>query len=338
MSSFDPSQRVAAAPAGATELDLSEWVALDHMPLNDHTKPLIIATMNGKYKEALNVYVKHFCGKADVVSAQLAGLDETKLVLRYWDTDAQLEESSINYKNSAGASVRASKAGGVRRILLEMARIASEATGDELDLPQAAGINAVESDKVPGAYLLNELIDLGSLECLNQDEENPVTNAISAYSEDAEEVAGLSLQSDPDVDHQLLLKLGFRQPVKLKAITFRGKTEDGTAPKVVKVFQGQMSIGFGEAEDQESVQTLELASSNIDEGDPVLLRFVKFQNVTTLQLFVQSNFGADVTHLDKVEFWGTAAETIDMKGWRAATKDLANPINPILEPERDSAL
>merc|ERR1712185_440954 len=99
------------------------------------------------------------------------------------------------------------------------------------------------------------------LECLNQDAEHPVTSAIRLSSADVGEEA--SLQSDPDVDHQLLIKLGFQQPIKLRAITFSGNTEDETAPRVVKLFQGHMDMGFQEAEDQAAVETLNLSSSHL---------------------------------------------------------------------------
>lgn len=321
--------------AAVAEVDPSQWAAIDHMPLNDDTKPMLMGAMNGRYKGALNVYAKHFCSKANVVSAQLVDLDFTKLVLRYWDSEAQLEERPINYQNSAGDAVRASKAGDVRRILLEMARIAAAATGEELDLPYEVFCSMRTSDKVPGAYLLNDFIDLGTLECLNQDDEHPVTNAIRNSPSDAEGAAAAALQSDPDVDQQLLIKLGFRQPVKLKAIAFRAASEDETAPQLVKVFQGQMSIGFQEAEDQEATQTLELSASSVDECEPITLRFVKFQQVTTLQLFVQSNYGAEVTRISQVEFWGNLAEIVDMKSWKPVRKDASNPINPIVESAMD---
>jgi hypothetical protein len=324
-----------AAAAGypaETEADHSQWNALDHLPLNDDTKPMLISTMNSRYREALNVYARHFCGKPDVVSAQLAELDETKLVLRYWDAEAKLEEQAINYQTSSGGSVRASKAGDVRRILLEMARTASEATGAELDLPHAVFRGVLQSDKVAGAYLLNDFIDMKTLECLNQDDENPVANAIRTSFAEEEDIAESFMQSDPEVDHQLIVKLGFDKPVKLKAITIKGKTEDETAPQVVKLFSGQTSIGFQEAEEQEAVQTLNLSSKEVDEGEPVTLRFVKFQNVTTLQLFVQSNFGADTTRIERIELWGTLAETVDMKAWKPITKSAANPITHLIEP------
>jgi len=154
-----------------------------------------------------------------------------------------------------------------------------EPIGEELVLPPLISTSSRESDKMPGVYLLNDLVDLSTLECLNQDDTHPVTNVLKKCRYDGTESERTALQSDPDVDHQLLIKVGFIQPVKLKALAFRGKAEDETAPQVGKIFHGQKDIGFQEAEDQEANQTLELSATQVNDCDPVGLRFVKFQNV-----------------------------------------------------------
>jgi len=299
--------------------------ALEHTPLTDETKPLIMTAMNDRYKQALRVCAKHFVG-TDIASAQIVGLSETQLLLRHWDARSQWAENSIAYQNAQGEAVTAANAGAVRRIFLDMARSAAEATGEDLGLPKADLMSGQESDKGPGSYLLNDLVDSKTLECLNQDDSYPVSGAISGES---------GLRSDPDVDHQLLIKLGFQQPIKLKAISFHGTSGDETAPKVVKIFQGHMDMDFQEADEQEAVQTLDLLESQVDAGDPITLRFVKFQHVSTLQLFVQENFGADVTSIAHIQFWGTVAETVDMKAWKPAVDSMANPVAPIREPAHE---
>lgn len=313
----------------AAEVDPAQWAIFDHMPLNDATKAMIVGTLNSSFREVVQVYVKHFCGKTDAINAQIVQVDEEKFKLSYFDTEnlANMEEKTINYQSSTGGIVRARRTGEVRRILFEMAKVASEATGDALTLPKVASYGSQELDKVPGAYLLNDIIDMSTLECLNQDNEHPVTNAVrNSFFESAEGAETEPvLQSDPDVDHQLLMKLSFQLPVKLQAITLRGNIDDETAPQLVKLFLGSMSIGFQEAEDQEAVQSLELTASHVDAGDPYLLRMTKFQNVTTLQLFFHSNFGADVTRIEKLEFWGSVVETVDMRAWKPVTKAVANP-------------
>merc|ERR1719401_2631740 len=121
--------------------------------------------MNNSFKEVLNVYAKHFCGKVDTLSAQLTQVDEAKFVLWLFNTDAQVEDSTIGYQNAAGESIKASRTGDVRRILFEMARVASQATGIAVNLPTMSCYSDRRLDAVPGAYVLNDVIDMRSLEC-----------------------------------------------------------------------------------------------------------------------------------------------------------------------------
>merc|ERR1712242_487649 len=116
------------------------------------------------------------------------------------------------------------------------------------------------------------------------------------------------LSSDESVDHQLLIQLRFREPVKLSALRVRGRSEDGTAPQEIRIFQGKDDIGFQEAEDEEPTQILLLTSREVDDGEPAGLRFVKFQAVSSLQLFVESNFGAPSTRIARLEFLGAPAQ------------------------------
>merc|ERR1712137_1005250 len=150
---------------------------------------------------------------------------------------------------------------------------------------------------------------MGSLECLNQDDEHPLPCALKTPAADGDVAADAVLQSDPDVDSQLLIKLGFLQPVKLKAITFRGHVDVDSAPKGMKIFLGHMNLDFQEADELAAVQTFDLSEEQVRSAEPMMLRFVKFQHVTTLQIFVHSNFGADVTRVEQLEFWGTPVDS-----------------------------
>jgi len=157
--------------------------------------------------------------------------------------------------------------------------------------------------------LLDEFVDMSSIECLNQDSKHPVANAFEADK-------NLVLSSDEDVDHQLLIRLSFRQPVKLSAISIRGNSEDESAPQTVKIFQGKVNIGFDEAGDEEPTQLVNLTPANVDTGEAVPLRFVKFQCVHTVQLFVEANFGADATRVSRIQFFGTPCQALDMKDFK----------------------
>ncbi|CAJ1339930.1 unnamed protein product [Effrenium voratum] len=153
---------------------------------------------------------------------------------------------------------------------------------------------------------LDEFVEKAQLECLNEDKANPVANILDPSPD-------TFLSSDENVDHQLLLKVQFRVPVKLQSIRILGE-EDETAPQSVKLFLDKVNMGFEDAE-EEAVQELALTPANVG-GEPVLLRFVKFQNVSSLQLFFQDNCGAPVTRIKRIEFLGQPASSMDMKDWK----------------------
>mmetsp|Transcript_37964 Transcript_37964/g.57243 ORF Transcript_37964/g.57243 Transcript_37964/m.57243 type:complete len:167 (-) Transcript_37964:319-819(-) len=155
---------------------------------------------------------------------------------------------------------------------------------------------------------LDEFIDKALLECLNQDEGHAVVNAF----EDNDEF----LASDKDVDSELLVKVQFRQPIKLSGIKVLGGPEDDTAPQSVKIFEGKENIGFAEAGDEEAKQELQLeAEATQGDGSIVPVRFVKFQMVRTLQLYFP-DAGNDQTQVRRIQFFGEPAEKMDMKEWK----------------------
>lgn len=159
-----------------------------------------------------------------------------------------------------------------------------------------------------GAEVMNlqEFIDKGSMECLNQDDNHPISNAMLQGGDDT------YVQSD--TDQQLLVRIQFNQAVKINAIAFKGTGEE--APQSVKLFKEQLSIGFGEAEDAEAVQDLVLSQEDVEGGKQIPLRFVKFQSVQSLQIFVSENFGADVTRINRIELFGMPAQNMDMKQFK----------------------
>eukprot|EP00931_Biecheleriopsis_adriatica_P079458 TRINITY_DN52866_c0_g1_i1.p2 TRINITY_DN52866_c0_g1~~TRINITY_DN52866_c0_g1_i1.p2 ORF type:complete len:166 (-),score=55.15 TRINITY_DN52866_c0_g1_i1:53-550(-) len=155
---------------------------------------------------------------------------------------------------------------------------------------------------------LDEFIEKGQLECLNQDAAQPVTNAF--------EDGDACLRSD--TDQQLLVKVQFRVPVKLQSIRIQGPADcvaNEVAPTTVKLFQDKVSMGFEEGESEEGTQSLSLSPEE-QEGKPVQLRFVKFQNVTSLQIFIAENLGAEQTSIKRIEFFGQPAASMDMKDWK----------------------
>ncbi|PSS10108.1 PITH domain-containing protein [Actinidia chinensis var. chinensis] len=154
---------------------------------------------------------------------------------------------------------------------------------------------------------LLDFVDWSGVECLNQSTSHSLANALKqGYREDE----GLNLESD--ADEQLLIYLPFTQVIKLHSIVIKGTEDEG--PKTVKLFTNREHMGFSNVNDFPPSDTAELSPDNL-KGSPVVLKYVKFQNVRSLTIFVEDNqSGSDVTKIQKIVLYGTTVETTDMKG------------------------
>eukprot|EP00243_Klebsormidium_subtile_P004922 TRINITY_DN19169_c0_g1_i1.p1 TRINITY_DN19169_c0_g1~~TRINITY_DN19169_c0_g1_i1.p1 ORF type:complete len:176 (+),score=30.46 TRINITY_DN19169_c0_g1_i1:275-802(+) len=154
---------------------------------------------------------------------------------------------------------------------------------------------------------LLDQIEWPSVECLNESSEHPVANALKQGYRDDD---GLVLESD--ADEQILLTIPFQQVVKLHSLGLKAPSDSG--PKKVKLFTNRTSLGFSEATDglvpqQEIVFTAEQL-----DGTPIPLKYVKFQGVRSLTIFVESNQeDEDTTKIQKIVLLGSTVETTDMK-------------------------
>jgi len=150
---------------------------------------------------------------------------------------------------------------------------------------------------------LDSYINVSASECLNEDKSFPVGNIFQPNDD-------LELRSDESVDPQLLVRVHFQSPVKISSMSIRAPEND-EAPQVIQIYQNNIHLDFQEAESTEPVQTLNLEPEMVD-GRQIPLRFVKFQNVTSLQLFFVDNQGAERTTIKNIQFYGTTAENMNM--------------------------
>jgi hypothetical protein len=87
-------------------------------------------------------------------------------------------------------------------------------------------------------------------------------------------------------------------------------------PKTLKIYKNRAQIlGFDEADDSIATQEIELSSHDWDPKTgtaKVELRFVNFQNVTSLVIFVVDGDGnGDETRLDRIRIIGETGEKRD---------------------------
>jgi len=159
---------------------------------------------------------------------------------------------------------------------------------------------------------LLEYLDLSQLNCLNEVEDHNLKGLLSGKTRNTTDAHLLS-----DSDEQLLLNIYFNQAVKVKSIVLHtAGPQEG--PNLIKLFVNRTAIDFEDvqdAEEPEVAQVLEVPKDSVKEGRPIDLRFVRFQSVNSLHIFVKSNHGeGETTRIDAIDIFGVPG---------GATKDLS---------------
>ncbi|KLO17988.1 DUF1000-domain-containing protein [Schizopora paradoxa] len=116
---------------------------------------------------------------------------------------------------------------------------------------------------------------------------------------------------ESDADEQLILNIHFLQKVRVKSITLRtSEAAKDQAPKDILLFINKPSLGFEDVEDNTAViQKITLSPEDAVKGASIPLRYVKFQNVHSLHIFVSTNAGdAETTRIDSLDVVGSLNE------------------------------
>ena len=126
---------------------------------------------------------------------------------------------------------------------------------------------------------------------------------------------------ESDTDEQLMLYIPFMASLKVHSLhltSLVSKDDEGAPlrPKTLRIFSNRAHVlGFDEAEDLPATQTIILSPQNWDEKTgtaKVELRFVKFQNVTSLVVFVVDGEGSgEKVRLDRLRVVGETGEKRD---------------------------
>lgn len=155
---------------------------------------------------------------------------------------------------------------------------------------------------------LNSFIAKTGCECSNESDDHPLAHCLDSNE---------STYLESDCDDQLIISIGFSQPIKLHSIKIRAPPEYG--PKTLRIFQNQpMTLDFDKAENSEPVQQVELKPENLtNDAEPVQLKYVKFQNVNSLTIFVKDNqTGKDTTRINQIIFIGSPLVATNMSEFK----------------------
>ena len=77
------------------------------------------------------------------------------------------------------------------------------------------------------------------------------------------------------------------------------------------------NLGFEDIDDVDPTTTLELTAEDLKENaDEILLKFVQYQRVNSITMFVEDNNGGDITALGGLKFYGKSVATTNMADFK----------------------
>ncbi|NXE70049.1 TXNL1 protein, partial [Calcarius ornatus] len=164
-----------------------------------------------------------------------------------------------------------------------------------------------EDTDIPKGYMdLLPFINKAGCECLNESDEHGFENCLRKDSSYLES----------DCDEQVCCTWGWG--LLLRGWGPVGGLGSQAGPKSIKIFINlPRSMDFEEAERSEPTQALQLGPEDIREDGIVQLRYVKFQNVNSVTLFVQSNHGdEETTRITYFTFIGTPVQATNMNDFK----------------------
>ncbi|KAF1971207.1 DUF1000-domain-containing protein [Bimuria novae-zelandiae CBS 107.79] len=219
-------------------------------------------------------------------------------------------------------------------------KLAAEVESGEGGFGEASGSSSAPGTwrgaALPRGYTdITDQVDVRGLDLLNSDSEFGgvktlfETKAPTSLGKGKGASTGKEASSDwveSDVDEQLMLYVPFISTLKIHTIqisSFPPKSDDDDddenpiRPKTIRLYTNrQHNLGFEEAEDIAPTQIFELKPSDWDESTGTAkleLRFVKFQNVYSLVLFVVDGDGeGEKTRIDRIRIIGESGEKREM--------------------------
>jgi hypothetical protein len=184
-----------------------------------------------------------------------------------------------------------------------------------------------------GYYDVTDQVDVRGLDLLNSDSECGTARILFDGSRpsslDSGKGKGKATSTDgegkdwveSDTDEQLMLYAPFMSTLKVHTLQITSlppKEDDAPMrPKTIQIYSNRAHVlGFDEAEDLPATQTITLSPQDWDEKTgtaKVELRFVKFQNVTSLVIFVVDGEGdGEKVRVDRLRIVGETGEKRDL--------------------------
>lgn len=223
-----------------------------------------------------------------------------------------------------------------RRLNEVIQKLASEATksdsGPGESIESGSGGGTWTGAAIAKGYSdVTEQVDMKGLELLNRDNEAGEVRVLFDSSKPSgletkgkgKDVSGGKDWVESDTDEQLMLYIPFKSTLKVHSMhitslppTESEEEEDEEVPmrpKTISLYTNRSHVlGFDEADDIPAVQTVEIKDGDWDAKTgtaKIDLRFVKFQNVTSLVMFfVDGDGDGEKLRVDRVRVVGEAGE------------------------------
>lgn len=114
-----------------------------------------------------------------------------------------------------------------------------------------------------------------------------------------------------------MCRLPLSQVHSIKFDEFNNGIDPENNPSTVRVFVNRNNLGFEDIEDVDPTQELELSDADLKENaDPFLVKFVKFQRVKSITLFIEDNSGGDISALGSLKIMGRLVATTNMADFK----------------------
>jgi len=234
----------------------------------------------------------------------------------------------------AGKQVEKVTGADPRKLQDVVKKLAAEADGGSSSLgfggPSGSGSGWRKGDLPKGYGDVTDQVESKGLELLNSDSQFGTVRVLVDGSKPTGLLKGKAAASkekdwvESDTDEQLMLFMPFQATLKVHTLQITSlppTAEDDDdevpmRPKTIQIYPNLPHIlGFEEAEDITPTQTLKISEKDWDEtGTATLpLRFVKFQNITSLVIFVVDGDGdGEKVRIDRIRIIGETGEKRDL--------------------------
>jgi hypothetical protein len=101
----------------------------------------------------------------------------------------------------------------------------------------------------------------------------------------------------------------------IEFIEFNNGVNPELNPSTIHIFVNRENLGFEDCDDVDPTQTLDLTADG-SMKQPIPLKFVKYQRVKSLTLFISDNQGGDVTALGGIKIFGFPVDTVNMNDFK----------------------